>query len=311
MTISGAGSAARTVLVTGAGGFVGRALVPLLKTSGWTVRPVVRADTGDIGPDTDWRPLLAGVHAVVHLAARVHVMRDRAADPEREFDRTNHLAAARLAAQAEATGVRRFVFLSSVKVHGDTADHPLGAADTPCPNDAYGRSKLAAERAIAAEADAMTIVILRPPLVYGPGVRGNFLAMMRAIERGWPLPLASLRNRRSLIYAGNLADAIRAALDGPPGTYLPSDRDDVSTPALIRRTATALERPARLFPVPPALLRGLAAAAGKTAAAERLTGSLAVDGVLPGWRPPFTMAEGLAATADWFRRSRAGDEAQP
>jgi len=291
----------RQILVTGAGGFVGHALVPVLRQAGWEVRPATRSDTGDIGPDTDWRPLLAGATTVVHLAARVHILRDRATDPAAEFDRINHRATLRLAEQAAEAGVRRFVFLSSVKVHGDTSDHPLSAADTPHPTDAYGQSKLAAEQALGSSVGRMEIATLRPPLVYGPGVKGNFRNMMRAIDRGWPLPLSSLRNRRSVIYAGNLADAIRVALDCAPGVYLPSDRDDVSTPTLIRRTATALGRPARLFPMPPALLRGLAAAARKTAAADRLTGSLTVDGVLPGWRPSFTMEAGLSATAEWYR----------
>jgi UDP-N-acetyl-alpha-D-quinovosamine dehydrogenase len=301
----------RRVLVTGAAGFVGRALVPWLEASGCTVRMATRAETGDIGPDTDWRPLLADTDAVVHLAARVHVMRDRAADPEREFDRVNHRATATLAAQAAATGVRRFVFLSSIKVHGDASDHPLSASDAPAPDDAYGRSKLAAERALTAIGGSMTVVVLRPPLVYGPGVKGNFRAMLRAIERGWPLPLGAVANRRSLIYVDNLADAIRAALDAPPGTYLPSDREDVSTPDLLRRTAAALGRPARLFPVPPGLLLGLAAAAGKAAAADRLTGSLTVDGALPGWQPPVSMAEGLRATADWFRAAATDVRGDP
>lgn len=304
----------RRVLVTGANGFVGRALLPRLEEVGWSVRPATRAETGAIGPETDWRPLLADIDAVVHLAARVHVMRDRAADPERAFDEVNHLATVRLAAQAAGSGVRRFVFLSSIKVHGDASDHPLAASDPPAPTDAYGRSKLAAEHALAdigADRDsAMSIVVLRPPLVYGPGVKGNFLAMMRAIDRGLPLPLGSLSNTRSLIYVGNLADAIRAALDGPPGTYLPSDREDVSTPTLIRRTAAALGRPARLFPVSPVLLRGLAAAVGKGAAVARLTGSLTVDGALPGWQPPFSVTDGLAATAGWFRATAGGTGAR-
>jgi len=301
----------RRVLVTGAAGFVGRALVPRLEASGYAARLATRAETGDIGPETDWRPLLADIDAVVHLAARVHVMRDRAADPEREFDRVNHQATATLAAQAAAAGVRRFIFLSSIKVHGDASDHPLSASDAPAPDDAYGRSKLAAERALAGLGDDMTVVVLRPPLVYGPGVKGNFHAMLRAIDRGWPLPLGAIANRRSLIYVGNLADAIRAALDAPSGTYLPSDREDVSTPELIRRTAAALGRPARLFPVPPALLRGLAGAAGKSAAADRLTGSLTVDGALPGWQPPFSLAEGLRATAGWFRAKAAEARNRP
>jgi len=294
------------VLVTGTGGFVGRALVPALERASWAVRPVGRRDVGDIGPATEWRPLLEGVDAVVHLAARVHVMRDDAADPAAAFDRVNHLATARLAAQAAKAGVRRFVYLSSVKVHGDASDHPLSASDSPRPNDPYGRSKLAAEQALAAHAGRMAIVVLRPPLVYGPGVKGNFLGLMRALDRGWRLPFAAVDNRRSVIGVGNLADAIRASLDTAPGTYLPRDGEDVSTAALIRRMAAALGRPARLFPVPIAVLRGLAAVAGRSAAIDRLCGTLTVDGAVPGWRPPVAMADGLAATAAWYRGPSAG-----
>jgi UDP-glucose 4-epimerase len=229
------------------------------------------------------------------------VLRDEAPDPEAAFDRTNHRATARLAAQAAEAGVRRFLFLSSVKVHGDRSDRPLSAADVPAPTDAYGRSKLAAEQALARHSGRMATVALRPPLVYGPGAKGNFLSLLRAVDRGLPLPLAAIDNRRSLIHVENLADAILAALDAPSGIYLPSDRDDVSTAMLVRRIAAALGRPARLFPVPPAILRGLAAAAGKSAAIERLAGTLTVDGALPGWHPPCSMSEGLAATASWYR----------
>jgi nucleoside-diphosphate-sugar epimerase len=295
----------RRVLVTGAGGFVGRALCPALQRASWSVVPAGRRETGDIGPETDWRPLLEGVDAVVHLAARVHVLRDEARDPAAAFDRTNHLATARLAAQSAEAGVRRFLFLSSVKVHGDRSDRPLSAADAPAPTDAYGRSKLAAERALVRLSGRMATVVLRPPLVYGPGVKGNFLSLLRAVDRGLPLPLAAIDNRRSLIHVENLADAIRAALDAPPGVYLPSDREDVSTAMLIRRVAAALGRPPRLFPAPPAVLRGLAAAIGKSAAVERLIGTLTVDGALPGWQPPRSKGEGLGATATWYRMEKS------
>lgn len=296
----------RRVLVTGAGGFVGRSLLPVLDRAGWAVRTAGRQEIGALGPETDWRPHLQGIDAVVHLAARVHVMRETATDPESAFDRANHLATAKLAAQSLEAGVCRIVFLSSVKVHGDTSKQSLSAADTPEPADPYGRSKFSAERALASFANALQIVVLRPPLVYGPGVKGNFLSMLKAVDRGWPLPLAAIRNRRSLIFAGNLADAIRFSLDGPPGTYLPSDRDDVSTPTLLNRTATALDRKSRLFPVPVSLLRKLATLGGKTAAVDRLAGSLTVDGALPGWHPPFTLDQGLAATAEWYRTREGG-----
>ena len=304
--MSGAtGQGGRRVLVTGAGGFVGRALCPALRRASWSVVAAGRRETGDIGPETDWVPLLDGVEAVVHLAARVHVMWDDGAGPE-AFDRVNHRASARLAAQAAKAGVRRFVFMSTVKVHGDVSGGALSGASAPSPADEYGRSKLAAEAALALHAGTMQAVVLRPPLVYGPGVKGNFLSLMRVVDGGWPLPLAAIVNRRSLIGLGNLVDAARAALDAPPGVYLPSDGEDVSTPALVRRIATALGRPARLFPVPAALLRGLAAAAGRSGAFERLAGSLVVDGRLAGWQPPFTMADGLAETAAWYRNESGG-----
>ncbi len=296
--------AARRVLVTGAGGFIGRALCPALRRASWSVVEAGRRETGDIGPTTDWRPLLDGADSVIHLAARVHVMRDDGAGAE-AFDRVNHRATARLAAQAAAAGVRRLVFMSSVKVHGDVSDRPLGARDAPSPSDPYGRSKLAAEAALARHAGTMETVVLRPPLVYGPGVKGNFLNLMRLVDRGWPLPLAAFDNRRSLICLGNLVDAACAALDAPAGIYLPSDGEDVSTPMLVRRIADALGKRARLFPVPAALLQGLAAAARQSGAYDRLAGSLTVDGGLSGWRPPFTMAQGIAETAAWYRRETA------
>ena len=293
----------RRVLVTGANGFVGRALCPALRQAAWSVVAATRRETGEIGPATDWRPLLDGIDAVVHLAARVHVMRGGAAEAD-TFERVNHRATARLAEQAAEAGVRRFVFMSTVKVHGDASGRPLTAGDPAAPADAYGRSKLAAEAALARHAGRMAVVVLRPPLVYGAGAKGNFLSLLRAVDRGWPLPLAALDNRRSLIALGNLADAVRAALEAPPGVYLPSDGEDVSTPALVRRIAAALGRPARLFPAPAGLLRAVAAAAGRPGAYERLAGSLTVDGRLAGWRPPVAMAEELERTAAWYRRER-------
>ena len=293
---------AGSVLVTGASGFVGRALCRQLEQAGWLLRTPGRSDLGEIDADTDWRPWIEGADAVIHLAARVHVMRETAADADEHYDRTNRAATVRLAEQAAKAGVRRFVFLSSVKVHGDHAVRPLTAADTPRPSDPYGRSKHAAERALR-EVPGLDAVILRPPLVYGPGVRGNFLALMRLVDRGWPLPLASIDNRRSLIYLGNLVDAIETALAAPPGTYLPSDRQDVSTPALVRAVARAMGCPARLFPTPVAALGAAAAVLGRRDAIDRLRETLAVDGELPGWQPRFSLEEGMAKTADWYRQA--------
>lgn len=298
------GADAAPVLVTGATGFLGQALCPLLTAHGVPVRPAGRSETGDIGPDTDWRRLLDGVDTVIHLAARAHVMRDRAADPLAAFQRVNTAATAALARAATDAGVKRFIFVSTVKVLGETSDHALTAGDPAVPQDPYAVSKWQAEQALEKHAGAFDLVILRPPLVYGPGVRGNFLTLLRAIDRGWPLPLGGIDNRRSLIHLGNLADAIRAALTVAPGVYLPSDREDLSTPELIRRLAAALARPGRLIAVPPGLLRAGAKIAGRTAALDRLAGSLTVDGALPGWAPPHTLAEGFAETAHWYRQTR-------
>ena len=289
------------ILGTGGSGFVGRALVPHLAAAGHTVAAPTRAETGDLGPETPWRDRLAGIEAVIHLAARVHVMQDDADDPLAAFRRINTAATKHLAAAAIEAGVRRFVYLSSVKVNGESGEHPYGAGDPPDPRDPYGVSKVEAEAALAAAGTALETVILRPPLVYGPGVKGNFRRLLGLVDRGLPLPLASVRNRRSLIYLGNLVSAIEAALTVPPGLFLPSDRNDLSTPELLRGLALALDRPARLFPCPVSLLRLGGAMAGQGPAVARLTDSLRVDGALPGWAPPHEIETGLLATARWWR----------
>jgi nucleoside-diphosphate-sugar epimerase len=307
------------VLVTGATGFIGRVLCNALAAAGRPLRRAVRASdpglpdavaVGDIGPATDWRAALAGARCVVHLAARAHVMSESAADPLAEYRRANVEATSRLARQAADAGVRRLVFMSSIKVNGESSERPYTEGDAPRPEDAYGVSKWETEQALAAIAAAtgLEIVVLRPPLVYGPGVKGNFLRLMRLVERGMPLPLGSIANRRSLIHVGNLADAVLAALDAPGAagrTYLAADGEDVSTPALVRAIAQALGTRARLLPCPAALLNFGAALAGRRAQAERLTGSLQVDATLLtrelGWRPRVTLAQGLAETARWFR----------
>jgi len=294
----------RPILVTGATGFVGRALCPALTAAGWRVRAAGRAETGDIGAGTDWAALVAGVDSVVHLAARVHVMRETAADPAAEFDRVNRDGTAGLARAAVAAGVRRFVFLSTVKVHGEVSGHPLSAVDPARPADAYARSKWAAERALSDVAATMQTVVLRPPLVYGPGVGGNFRSLMDAVACGLPLPLAAIDNRRSLIALDNLVAAIIHALEAPPGAYLPSDREDLSTSALIRRLAAAMDRPARLFAAPPGALHLTARLLGRAEALERLAGSLTVDGRIPGWQPCVTVDTAFAATAAWYWKLR-------
>jgi len=266
---------------------------------------------GDIGPETDWKAALQGMHCVVHLAARTHVLREKAADPLSEYRRINVQGTERLAREAAASGVRRIVFLSSVKVNGErTLTRPYTEDDLPNPEDGYGVSKLEAERALTriAADTGIELAVLRPPLVYGPGVKGNFLRLMDIVMRRVPLPLGSIANHRSLIYVGNLVDAIIGAIDAPQAagrTFLVSDGDDVSTPDLVREMARALEVSPRLLPCPPLLLKAGAALSGRGADIERLTGSLRVDGSRIrrelGWNPRFSLAQGLAETARWYR----------
>ena len=307
------------VLVTGASGFVGRALCEALLRHGQSVRGTLRQPdgklalvegiepivVGTINAATDWKAALAGCDAIVHLAARVHVMDDKSSDPLAEFREVNTEGTLNLARQAAQAGAKRFVFVSTIKVNGEGREEPYRETDTPAPEDAYAISKWEAEEGLhrIARDTGMEVVILRPPLVYGPGVKANFLRLMRMVERGWPLPLGAIRNRRSLLYLGNFVDAIRVCIEHPAAaghTFLLDDGEAVSTPELIRAVAQALGRPARLLAVPMGMLEGAGALLGKRAAVERLTGSLYVDSSLIrsrlGWTPPHSMAEGLAAT---------------
>jgi nucleoside-diphosphate-sugar epimerase len=269
---------------------------------------------GELGPDTDWTPALDGVDVVVHTAARVHVMHETSADPLAEFRRANVDGTMALARQAAAAGVRRLVFLSSIKVNGEGTipGRPYRADDVPAPMDPYGVSKHEAEQALLAlgRLGPMSVTIIRPVLVYGPGVKGNFLSMLRWVKRGVPLPFGAINNRRSLVALDNLVDLIVTCLEHPAAAnqvFLVSDGEDVSTSTLLRKLGRALERPARLIPVPPAIFAAAASAAGKGAVARRLLGSLQVDAEptrkLLSWRPPVSLDQAMAVTAKDFLAS--------
>jgi nucleoside-diphosphate-sugar epimerase len=306
-------------LVTGASGFVGKSICTELFRQGHVLRAASRCGiaeiygfeqlvVGSMDGLTDWSAAVCGVDAVIHLAARVHVMGDTVADPLAEFRKVNKQGTLNLASQAVAAGVKRFVFVSSVKVNGESTlpGQPFTEADAPCPQDAYGRSKHEAElglRRIAVES-GMEVVIIRPPLVYGPGVKANFAAMMRWLRRGIPLPLGAIHNQRSLVALDNLVDLIVTCLTHPAAanqTFLVSDGEDVSTTELLRRMSQALGRPARLIPMPASWLKLAATLVGEQDVAQRLCGSLQVDiektRRLLGWTPPLSLDEGLRRAA--------------
>ena len=308
------------MLVTGAGGFAGQALCAALQAQDIDFIPIVRARlpslpqariVKDINPSTAWLGCLTDVGVVVHLAARVHVLNDASIDPLRDYRLGNVEATLHLARQCVKAGVRRFIYLSSVKVNGEsTTTRPFFADDAPAPLDPYGISKFEAEqglRKLALES-GLELVIIRPPLVYGPRVKANFLALMHAVKRGVPLPLASVReNRRSMIYLGNLLDLIlRCSVDDAAigQIFLASDGHDVSTAGLIAAIAGAMGKRPRLFPTPPLLLMGAAALLGKRATAERLCGSLQVDiehtRQVLAWTPPHSFEAGIEQTVRHF-----------
>jgi UDP-N-acetyl-alpha-D-quinovosamine dehydrogenase len=314
------------VLVTGATGFIGRHLCRLLPVAGHVVRAAVRAQpssplsvpdqvfVGDLGPTTDWGAALADVDTVIHLAGRVHEVRDRASSSHLH-EEINSVGTRRLAAAAARSGVRRFIYLSTVKVNGEeTSGRAYTAADEPRPTDAYAVSKWAAERSLRElTADArMDAVIVRPPLVYGPGVRANFLRLLHWIERGWPLPLGAIRNERSLVSIWNLCDLLTNLVENPHAggqTWMVSDAENLSTPELVRRIGAAMKRTVTLLPVPASILAAGATLLGRRSEAARLCGSLVVDisatRASLGWTPPVTVDEALSRTTDWYLREVA------
>lgn len=308
-------------VVTGAGGFVGGALVGALRKQGRSVVALARrADeraglrpAPGLGEKACWTPLLEGAREVVHLAARVHIMDERVADPLAEFRAVNVAGSVNLARQAADAGVRRFVFVSTVKVHGESSlpGRPLRETDPLAPADPYAVSKAEAEDALRAVCanSGMELVVVRPPLVYGPGVRANFRNMMRWLARGVPLPLAQVAdNRRSLVALDNLVGLIIACLEHPAAAgrcFFAADGEDLSTAELLRRLAVAMECHARLLPVPVWVLRSAAVLAGREDVLRRLCGTLQVDLAAArstlGWTPPISVDEGLrrAVAGGW------------
>ncbi|MGC7840695.1 UDP-glucose 4-epimerase family protein [Pseudomonas wayambapalatensis] len=314
------------ILLTGATGFVGKAVLEKLRQRGDSVVIAVRQPgfepasgveafhCAQLDGEADWTPALRDVGTVIHCAARVHVMNDTEHDPLAAFRRINVEGTLNLARQAAAAGVRRFVFVSSIKVNGEgtAKGRPYTADDIPAPADPYGVSKREAEDALhqLARETGLEVVVIRPVLVYGPGVKANFQAMMRWLDKGVPLPFGAIDNRRSLVALDNLVDLITTCMDHPAAvnqTFLVSDGEDLSTTGLLRRMAAALGRPARLLPVPSALLELAATLLGKRALSQRLCGSLQVDiektRSLLGWTPPVSVDNALRQAARDFQET--------
>ncbi len=310
------------VLLTGASGFVGRSLLDRLRRDGYDVRVAARGrrtlDDGtpvdvdaDLGEAFDWRPALAACGTVVHSGGRAHVTRETAANPLVEFRRVNVEGTMRLARHAVEAGVRRFVYLSSIKVNGESTapGRPFRSDDPADPRGPYGLSKYEAETGLRelGKTTGMEVVVIRPVLVYGPGVKANFRSLMGLVHRGMPLPFGLVDNRRSLVGIDNLTDLVVTCIARPVAAgkvFLVSDGDDLSTPELIRRIARAMGRRPRLLPVPPGLMTLGAAVLGRKEVASRLLGSLQVD-IAPtcdtlGWSPPVSVDDGLARTVGDF-----------
>lgn len=317
------------VLVTGASGFVGGHLCPELLDAGWSVRAVVRSPEGveglprgveplyisEIGPRTDWDEGLEGVDVVAHLAGRAHVTKEESANPLEAYREINVGGTRRLAEACAESGVRRLVFVSSVKAVGEGAPVAYDEEMPRRPEDAYGVSKMEAEDVLD-EVSVRTVletVTLRPPLVYGPGVKANFRTLMGLVRKGMPLPLGMVRNERSMVYVRNLAGAISACLEHPAAageTFFVADGESPSTGELVSRMGRLMKRPARLVPVPVPLLRLGGRVTGRSGQVDRLVGSLTVSTAkirrLLGWSPRFSLDDGLRETVDWYEAQTDG-----
>lgn len=318
------------ILVTGAAGFVGSALSLALVAQGHAVRAAVRSPNskpsvdgpdmvvvGEVGAQTDWEIALKGVDCVIHCAARAHVMEETGAHAQAFYRAVNVAGTQRLAEQASELGVRRLVFLSSIKVNGESTEGSIGFApdDAPRPEDAYGLSKWEAEQALWAvsASTGLEVVVVRPPVVYGPGVKGNLLRLLSSLARGWPLPLGAVHNQRSMVGLHNLVDllcrcAVHPAAAGQ--TLLASDGQDLSTPQLIRLLAEGVNKRAYLPPVPVGVLRAAGLLLGKGSEVDRLVGSLQVDSrhtrKLLDWTPSLSVQDGLRDTGRWYAKSQSG-----
>ena len=315
----------KRILVTGANGFIGQALCSELSKRDFGIRKAVRSQrknllhretddivtTGDIAAEPDWTAALNGIDTIVHLAGRAHVMNECVKNPSTEYRRVNTAGTEHLARSAVKAGIRRIVYASTVKVNGEiTKQMPFSEADIPNPEGYYAISKWEAELALhrIAQETGLEIVILRLPLVYGPGVKANFLRLLGLINRRIPLPLAMMTNRRSLVYVCNLVDAIITCINHPNAAgqvYMVSDGEDVSIADLIRIIASAMEITPRLMPLPVFLLRAVGRLMGKSDIVRRLTDPLSVNSDKIGkelnWRPPFTLEQGIRETVKWYK----------
>ena len=313
------------VLVTGANGFIGKALCRRMLAEGWHVRAAIRSfakkdvlpkgveivESGTIDSDTKWGPAVDGMDAVVHLAAKVHVKDESSADPITEYRKINVAATKQIAQISGSFRSRRFIYMSSIKVNGEGKSDPYAAEDRPAPADPYALSKLEAEQELLriAGKTGLELVVLRPPLVYGPEVKANFLQLIKLIDRGIPLPLAKVKNHRSFIFLGNLVDALLVCLVHPKAagkTFVLSDNIEISTPELIQKISAALGKPSRLFPFPPDLLRLMGRVTRRSKTVSRLLDTLMVDNTKIqaelGWNPPYAMEEGLKETIRWYQK---------
>ncbi|MCX5848963.1 MAG: SDR family oxidoreductase [Deltaproteobacteria bacterium] len=315
------------VLVTGATGFIGKGLCKRIVAEGWTVRGSVRSENqahllpreaeyvqiDSIGPDTDWTNALTDVETVIHLAGRAHIIKDTSFGSLSEYRVVNTAGTERLARFAASKGVRRFVFMSTVKVNGEGRASAYTEKDIPNPSDSYGISKWEAEKILKIIADqtGMEVVVIRAPIVYGPEVKANFLRLLRAVDQGIFLPFARINNKRSMIYLNNLVDVIMTCLTHPKanGTYFVRDNKDMSTPELIRLLAMALGKPERLFYLPLSLLNLGGWMTGNSKAIDTLTGSLTVDSSKIkrelGWEPFFSVEEGIMETVRYYKKECA------